>query len=393
MHLDLATFTLFMVVLLLTVASLFAVIALRYQQQAGPGWWLAGCLALASGYGVRWWHSAGNPVDSFWWAGLLYLAGNLAFWSGIYRFCGLPGRRRLLALWIAYALLWLLAARAPYSQQLSWVMVLAGLPNLLVFEHLRRARDLVEPVLRQFVATVFLVSGVVLCLRGLLPELLGGSAWADVLQRLGAMGSLASSALILLRLFALLVLLHARQEQVLRNMAQTDALTGLLNRKGFFDQAQRLLARHRTSGAPSAVLMLDIDHFKRINDNYGHAAGDAVLAAFGERLRASVRPEDCVGRLGGEEFAALLLNLPSERAEQVADRLREQWQNQCIRFNDQAVKATVSIGVCAFLPSAHINLEDMLQQADQALYRAKGAGRNRQVLVGSNLAQPPTDAQ
>lgn len=381
MSLDLATFSLFMVVLLVAVASLFAVIALLYQHQSGPGWWLLGCLALALGYGVRWWYSGGDPHGSFWWAGLMYLAGNLAFLSGVYRFCGLPGQRWIQAMWAVYALVWLLVILAPYQQQLAWVMVLAGLPNLLAFEYLRRARELAEPVLRQFVAGVFLASGLVLCLRGLLPELLAGRPWADTLRQLDTLGSLASTAFILLRLFALLVLLHARQEQVLRNMAHTDVLTGLLNRKGFFDQAQRLLLRHRADGMPSAVLMLDIDHFKRINDSYGHAAGDAVLSAFGERLRASVRPEDCVGRLGGEEFAALLLNLPSERAAQVADRLREHWQDQCVRVHGQVLSATVSIGVCTFQPSEQVDLEAMLRHADQALYAAKNAGRNRQVLV------------
>ena len=382
MSVDLATFALFMVVLLVAVASLFAVIASLYPHQSGPGWWLIGCLVLALGYGVRWWYSGGDPQSSFWWSGLMYLAGNLALLSGIYRFCGQPGQRRIPAMWAVYALLWLLAAHASYEQQLVAVMVLAGSPNLLAFEHLRRARELAEPVLRQYVAGVFLISGLLLCLRGLLPELVAGSHWADSLPQLGAMASLASAALVLLRLFALLVLLHARQEQALRHMAHSDVLTGLLNRKGFFEQAQRLLARHRAGGMPSAVLMLDIDHFKRINDRYGHAAGDAVLSAFGEQLRISVRPEDCVGRLGGEEFAALLLNLPSERAEQVAERLRAHWQDQCVRVNGQAVSATVSIGVCAFQPSEQVDLEEMLRHADQALYQAKNAGRNRQVLVG-----------
>jgi diguanylate cyclase (GGDEF)-like protein len=164
--------------------------------------------------------------------------------------------------------------------------------------------------------------------------------------------------------------------QQLRAAARTDAKTGLLNAVAWQREADGWVRRARRAGVPAAVLLLDIDHFKRVNDRYGHLAGDELLAATASTLISHVRAGDVLGRFGGEEFVALLPGAGQEQACWIAERLRERVRVIAIPALGGAATVTVSIGV-AELGRDGNELFELLAAADAALYRAKQAGRDR----------------
>jgi len=156
-----------------------------------------------------------------------------------------------------------------------------------------------------------------------------------------------------------------------------DHLTGVLARGAFLSHAGRLLNRLAGEGQGVAVLMLDVDHFKLVNDRHGHASGDAVLAGFAALATSALRPEDLVGRLGGEEFAAVLPRTSLDDAMHVADRLRARVAEEDFEVaHGGTLNVTVSIGLVRVDDAAGMSIETLLARADEALYRAKAQGRN-----------------
>lgn len=155
-------------------------------------------------------------------------------------------------------------------------------------------------------------------------------------------------------------------------MAHTDELTGLENRRAFFDRGQTLANYCERNGLPLSVAMIDADHFKQINDRYGHAVGDAVLRKLADQLKHSLRKSDVCGRMGGEEFAMLLPDTSLTEANALAERFCKSYAATPMRDSEGAVANTVSIGVA----SNGYDIEHLLHCADEALYQAKAAGRN-----------------
>lgn len=174
-----------------------------------------------------------------------------------------------------------------------------------------------------------------------------------------------------------------QMEEELHRLAVTDALTGVANRRRLIEVGNQELQRARRNGAPVCVLMLDIDHFKNINDTFGHPAGDAVLKEFARICASTLRNVDTVGRLGGEEFAVVLPMADKAGALQLAERLRA-CVAQCVVKTDsaEAIRFTVSIGV-AQAAGDGADFDALLAQADQALYLAKNTGRNRVLALDS----------
>jgi diguanylate cyclase (GGDEF)-like protein len=179
-------------------------------------------------------------------------------------------------------------------------------------------------------------------------------------------------------------------EAQLRRLATTDGLTGTLNREQFLTLGQRELERSQPLGQRLAVLMLDIDHFKSVNDRYGHLVGDAALKHFVAQLRAGVRGVDLLGRLGGEEFAIVLPAIPAEAARQVAERLRARVAATPLLHGDRSIGITVSIGL-AMARDTDRTVEQILARADARLYAAKDAGRNRVVHAASPANAPASE--
>ncbi len=169
-----------------------------------------------------------------------------------------------------------------------------------------------------------------------------------------------------------------RLQQALEHKANTDGLTGLCNRRHFFELGARELSHATRHQRPVAVCMLDIDHFKQVNDTHGHAAGDKVLMVLARSLIRQLRDTDILARLGGEEFAILLPDTPLQAAQEMAERLRSSLAAISVSLENQKppLHFTVSIGV-ALRHTTSATLEEMLRCADVALYEAKAAGRNR----------------
>ena len=165
-------------------------------------------------------------------------------------------------------------------------------------------------------------------------------------------------------------------EAELFHQANTDSLTGVSNRRFFLTQAEQEWRRSRRFARDLSVMMVDVDHFKPINDQYGHAVGDAVLQGIVKRAMESLRQSDMLGRIGGEEFAVLMPETTMEAALDAAERLRKHIADRSIVADLTAIPCTVSVGV-AHLSSADDTVEQLLNQADAALYRAKANGRNR----------------
>ena len=167
--------------------------------------------------------------------------------------------------------------------------------------------------------------------------------------------------------------LELRLEQEVR----TDVLTGCATRRHFMELAHSEFSRARRYGSAMSLLMLDLDHFKKINDTYGHHIGDLTLRKTGQIIQDILRQEDTGGRLGGEEFAALLIETDKERAFEVAERLRQAMSAaEILLENDDLLRFTASIGV-ASAEADDLDVEVVIKRADQALYQAKNVGRNR----------------
>ena len=167
-----------------------------------------------------------------------------------------------------------------------------------------------------------------------------------------------------------------RTEQTLKELASRDPLTGVANRRHFFERAAEEHARSRRYGRPLTVLMLDIDHFKRINDRYGHTRGDEVLKTLCDTSRKRLREVDLLARIGGEEFAVMLPETDAEGARIVAERLRQSVAGLKVKTEGAEIRWTISIGAASLIPS-DTAIEECLRRADKALYRAKERGRNR----------------
>lgn len=167
-----------------------------------------------------------------------------------------------------------------------------------------------------------------------------------------------------------------RLEQEMKHLATTDALTGVANRHQFFTDGSRELRRALRYKKPMALLMLDIDYFKSINDTHGHHAGDEVLKALAVEATATLRDTDTFGRLGGEEFAVVLPEADLERGADVAERIRMLLEKMAVEVNGAVIAFTVSIGV-TLARAEDKSIEDVINRADEALYKAKRMGRNR----------------
>jgi len=170
-------------------------------------------------------------------------------------------------------------------------------------------------------------------------------------------------------------------QQLLRDQATRDALTGLYNRRFLEEVLPREMALASRSGKPLAFLMLDVDHFKQVNDRWGHDAGDAVLVSLAGYLADNVREGDLCFRLGGEEFLVLLAGQSAEDAEKVANRLREGFESLAVRTPQGGTLHVTFSGGIALLPTHGSTAEEVLHRADEALYQAKSLGRNRIVVV------------
>jgi diguanylate cyclase (GGDEF)-like protein len=299
-------------------------------------------------------------------------------WNGARVF---NGRAALPGSLIAGAGVWLVVSQWPGFEPGSEVrgqlsaMIIAGYTWLTAYEFWR-ARS--EPLVSRWPAIVlFVAHGAMFLLRTPLNALLHGketdnilsSAWISVLSLEAFLMTIATA-------FILLAMSKERTELRHKTAAMIDPLTGLLNRRAFLADAEALLQQQIARDRPIAVLLIDLDHFKSINDRFGHAVGDKVLQIFANTARASLRQTDLVGRLGGEEFTVVLADASMDNAYLVADRLRKAFAAAAAVADGEPLYATASVGVSVIVDPRQ-DLTKLITLADQALYLAKARGRNR----------------
>ncbi|WP_297104134.1 GGDEF domain-containing protein [uncultured Devosia sp.] len=215
---------------------------------------------------------------------------------------------------------------------------------------------------------------------GQAPQAYISSTYAAVSQTLGAVLLIANGLMMLL-----IIVRDVMADMTARS--ETDTLSGLLNRRGFEDRGDRALVLAARSGVPAVMIVADLDHFKQINDTHGHAAGDAVIAAFAEILRDCAVPQAVLGRLGGEEFAAFIPGANLSTGKLYAETVRLNFRNLPTDDTGLSTPATASFGVAQFMPYDH--LSDLLRRADAALYQAKSDGRDCVRMASADASGQP----
>lgn len=299
-------------------------------------------------------------------------------WTGARVFDGRPAEPVYL---VTGAVLWLLVCRLPVLADAveTRAMIASGIITaytwLTAYEFWRgRSEQLVS---RWPAIFMLFAHGALFLLRTPLVAVLPwspsnhmlGSVWLTVLSFEALLFTISIA-------FILLAMAKERTELRHRTAAMVDPLTGIANRRSFLQDAALLAKRHGVNPRPTAVLLIDLDHFKSINDRFGHALGDRVLEIFTDTARQSVRSSDLLGRLGGEEFSAVLYDTSCDKAVAVAERIRESFAQASQEVDGRPVCATVSIGL-VHCQGAVLDVPELLAQADQALYYAKERGRNR----------------
>jgi len=176
-----------------------------------------------------------------------------------------------------------------------------------------------------------------------------------------------------------MLIMNAKLHFEMERMAVTDGLTGLMNHRRFQERLSEEFRRIVRHSEPISLILADIDHFKKINDEYGHPTGDEVLKRVAGVLKEMVRDIDIVARYGGEEFAIILINTDGEGACMLAERIRKAIEKKEFTFRGSRIPVTISLGIASYPKNSRIK-EDLILRADKALYSAKSKGRNRSCL-------------
>src|SRR5471030_2249553 len=352
--------------------GLFLIFAWLQQRNVGAlAWWGSAYLVGASSIAL--W---GAPAPMFKFPpmfaeALIFVACGM-IWNGVRLF---HGRRLWPVPAFAGAVAWLVICQLPGMEQgtsgrtVSGAIVIAIYTFFIAFELWRERRlafysrtaAIVVPCLH---AAIFLMP---LALRAYMPYLFATS-WQAVLALETIIYAVGTA-------FIVLLMVKDHHVHVYRKQATTDHLTGLCNRGAFLEAAVILQTRQGKRGEPVTLLMFDLDHFKSINDRFGHGVGDNVLRVFAQSVRKSMRTSDIIGRLGGEEFAAIISE-PMQMVPRIAERIRAGFETAGATVGTQAIGATVSIGAATSY-EATPDVDTLLLRADGALYRAKHDGRNR----------------
>jgi len=355
-------------------------------------WWgfahllRAGSIALFGLYGTA------PEFISIDFANAVLLTAFAATWMGARVFDGRPVRLDAL---FAGAAAWLVISHLmPYSQAFdAGVLASSGIITIytwLAAYEFWRGRS--EPLVSRWPAIFMLFAhGALYLLRTPVSTYLSGapsvdlfgSVWLTVLSFEGLLFTISIA-------FILLAMAKERTEFRHKTAALVDPLTGVANRRAFLQESDDLMRQHGSDERSVSVMLFDLDHFKSINDRFGHALGDRVLQVFADTVSINLRPTDIFGRLGGEEFAACLRNVGTEYTVALADRIRADFEKAAAIVSGNTVGATVSVGVVVSVQPP-FDLHALLGRADQALYAAKERGRNRVELCTEDLAlvRPP----
>jgi diguanylate cyclase (GGDEF)-like protein len=304
-------------------------------------------------------------------AALIFVACGM-IWNGMRLF---HGRRVLPVAIFAGAVVWLVLCQVPalssgsIAHMALGAAVVGGYTFFIAFEFWRERRHAlysrtVAVIVTALHAGIFMVP---LALRAFMPALFA-TDWLTVFALVAIIYTIGTA-------FIMLLMVKDHHVYIYRKAATIDSLTGLLNRGAFMQCAITMCDLQRHRGKPVTLMMFDLDHFKSVNDRFGHAAGDSVLRVFAAVARNSMRASDIIGRLGGEEFAAIVPE-PMEGAIIIAERLRTAFEAAGVTVGEHAIGATVSIGAATSYDLV-TDIDALIARADGALYSAKRGGRNR----------------
>ena len=250
-----------------------------------------------------------------------------------------------------------------------------------------------EPLVSRWPAIFMLFAhGALFLLRTPLSQVLPWSPSSQVFDSVW-LTVLSFEALLFTIAIAFILLAMAKERTELRHKtaALVDPLTGIANRRAFLEEVLALSRRQQTEGRSAAVLLADLDHFKSINDRFGHAVGDHVLKIFAATAGAKLAPDDLIGRLGGEEFAMVIYDAGPDKALAIAERIRMSFETAAADVNGRAIGGTVSMGM-VLAETGLFDIPALLAQADEALYCAKERGRNRVEVASLQLVLERTEA-
>ena len=375
MVLDTATLRIAFALMALVLGLLFYFSAYRFTRSPYSGWW---CLALVffltgsaaflfNGTAHQWW---ANPLGN-----VLVVHGGVAVWAGARSLRTVPPRRWLFAA-IPLATLFASAVDNPGTNTWAGGAVFLAAMSLTVGLASRELWRLEPGYSRVRIPMAAAAAGMSAFYLGrLVVFLLEGPGGQTFVTYFGsAVTTLVTMVLLVVVSFSMAALSTEQQTRALRMVATRDDLTGLLNRKAFFDLASEHLADPAVTRASGALILADLDHFKAVNDTYGHAAGDLALQAFADACRDTVRTTDLTGRYGGEEFILLIPGATADRAERIADAISRRMADSGRPEGPRM--PTVSYGIATY-DAGTPGLDALIASADAALYAAKSQGRNR----------------
>jgi len=378
MHLDPPTISIVTVFVAALLGALLVFGGLQNRSVRAPMWWGAAHIINAGGFALLTSRGVLPDFVTIDLANALVLLGYGLTWTGARVFDGRPIRPLPVVLW---PVAWMLLCRVPAFAGDSAARIIVGstllaLPVLLTAEEFWRGRS--EPLMSRWpIIVVLLIHATGLIVR--VPVLLMTKALGDgfLFSKL-SFTLFAFGALLYTVVLAFLQLNMTKERSELKHKINSlvDPLSGVANRRAFLDGAAALLARQDSGHEPLAVLLFDLDHFKDINDQFGHATGDAVLQAFAATATQTLGADILFARIGGEEFASCVPVGDIDEAYAIADRVRRNFAAAAARFGDRRFAPSVSAGVTlGGDPGASVT--DMLAIVDRALYRAKELGRNR----------------
>jgi len=378
MHLDVQTLSVVTVFITALLGALLVFAGLQNRSIRAPMWWGAAHIVNATGLGLLTSRGAAPDFITVDLANALVLLGYGLTWCGARVFDGRAVRPHLVLLAPAA---WLLLARLPRFDaggNVGTVVVstVLALLALVTAEEFWRGRD--EPLMSRWPSVIVLLAYAAALLARVPATLLTPVFAGDSLLSGLSFALLAFGTLLFTVVMAFLQLNMTKERTELKHKINSlvDPLSGVANRRAFLDGAAALLARQESDGEPLAVMLFDLDHFKQINDHFGHAVGDTVLQSFAGAATATLGADVLFARIGGEEFASCLPVGDLDEAFAIADRVRRNFAAAAARFGADGLSPTVSGGV-TLGADPHATVLDLLSIVDRALYRAKEHGRNR----------------
>jgi diguanylate cyclase (GGDEF)-like protein len=384
MNLDVRTIIVMMSVLSVLFSALLTLAGLRVNHYRGIWHWAAGSLFIGLGFAAAYFQE--QPPFNFWFvvfgSTLIALGLGMQF-NGITAFKTGRCNRYIPLLITALVFIvntWFAIISPDINARVIFNSLVFGLFNGAC------ARALlirIEQPLRTaywFTGASFAVLAILLLLRSIMaflapPDSYGIYSHSTINPLAFFVGNIAQLCIT----FGLVLMLNYRLSTDLQKQASIDVLTGALNRRSLEQEADRLSARCLRTGDTLAVLMIDVDHFKSINDHYGHPVGDEVLKRLAALVQQTIRSDDYFARYGGEEFCIMLPSTGEQEAWLIADRLRQNYEELIMEFEGETLRSTISIGVADSL-HAGIDFSTLIAAADKAMYQAKQQGRNRVVM-------------